>query len=155
MNKPALFFFLWHGLSFLSTGIMHWARLCCCWSRGCFVCCQYCGPRCCSLRWAGASGSPVCRLSHLLSTQREWRTENTHVNDGQKRATSGWMKAMKWHLNGSGKQALFNPTLQQVFPLYDINLGSDNIPTLLCISYLGFGHSVEPTVYYKYINLLI
>lgn len=37
--------------------------------------------------------------------------KNTRVNDGQKRTTSGWMKAMKWRLKGSGKQALFDPPL--------------------------------------------
>lgn len=74
MNKPALFFSFFFPVARLELsvqrGITRWARLCCCWSRGCFACCRYCGPRCCSLRWAGASGSPVCRLSHLLSTQK-------------------------------------------------------------------------------------
>lgn len=30
-----------------------WVRLCCCWNRGCFVCCQYCGLHCCFQRLAG------------------------------------------------------------------------------------------------------
>lgn len=89
MNKPVhAELLLWHGRAFPSCRVTRWARLCCCWSRVCFVCCQYCGPRCCSLRWAGASASPGCRLSHLLSTQsrrkRKRRTGNSDINDGQK-----------------------------------------------------------------------
>lgn len=54
----------------------------CCLNRVCFVCCQYCGPHCCSLRvGVGASGAAVAQLYHL---DREVRGRGREVREKER-----------------------------------------------------------------------
>ena len=66
-----------HVLSGPALGSGRWARLCCCWSRACSVCCRCCGPHCCSLRPAGRWGLAAFLQSPLRMIKK--RGKERHI----------------------------------------------------------------------------